>query len=64
MEVRPTVVEFLCLTCGTQGTRLVAGGAEETATTAEPGLEPGFFNCPRCGAEVLQPAPRPVALAR
>lgn len=63
MEVRPAVVEFLCLTCGTQGTHLVEGGAEETATTAEPGLQPGF-NCPRCGAEVLRPAPRPVALAR
>lgn len=55
------VIEFLCLACGTQGTRLVEGGAEEGAAT-EPGPGPGF-SCPRCGSEVLQPA-RPVALAR
>ncbi|MDQ7793948.1 MAG: hypothetical protein RDU89_05980 [bacterium] len=61
MEDRPMVIEFLCLACGTQGTRLVEGGAEEGAAT-EPGPGPGF-SCPRCGSEVLQPA-RPVALAR
>lgn len=48
MERPPTVVEYVCLLCGTQGTKQVGEGGPETTgkTVAE------AFVCPRCGNPV------------
>ncbi len=60
MEDRTKLVEFLCLACGTQGTRLVEGDAERWLTD-EPGPQPGF-KCPRCGVPIRHSQPRPMAV--
>ncbi len=51
-----TTVEFLCLACGTQGSRLAGEEVEERSARSldkEPGSVPGL-RCPRCGGKVLQ----------